>query len=360
MQTSGSLSSSLVAQNDLLQTIASLRSQLAQTQLQLERANEGPFQQQRATWRPASPPAGSRAEAGPVVPRPRVSSRESSRPGPRAPSSSNGNHGYGHNGAHFDYAGTVSNYFDASPTTYTLKRDKSYDDLKSVMSWPSPSSSSSRTNGRKNSLSQQDSPGTSNGTGNVVGFGLHSSSRRRRSSSTAAGSDSGRNSASTRIPMPVMPRGSVGVAAALAGGTSPKSPLSQNYSNEGDLEDDNEADATFDGPPPRLLEPDRLLSSANGSLRYKNAHHDFDTSNQDSPASLPPHPSASRRPFSPPMRPGKSSESESSATWTEDERTSRPSAARASSSPFFGGSAGFTERHGPYKAVDALCKALMS
>ena len=345
MQTSSSISSSLVAQNDLLQTIASLRAQLAQTQLQLERAHQDPFDQRESRRRASSPFDARDFDTGLGADRSRAHSRKASgasgtkeaRPVFRGVSSSNGNTInknrnilYNDNLVYIEQSGTSSDSLAASPTSYTLKRDKSYNDLKSVMSMPSPSSSNTQFHERKSSLSQQ----TTNGNGNGP---MLKSSARRRSSSTGASSDGGKSVTSSRIPVPILPKGSVGTAAALAGGASPKSPLAQSNTSE----DEDEANGTFEGTPPHSF-PNRILNgNTNGSSRHTYAVEELDTIKHGPSSSLPP--------ISPNMRIDKSSEGEPPPISLADDKTSRPMAGRTSSSPFFGGSAGFTERHGAHQ-----------
>jgi len=207
--------------------------------------------------------------------------------------------------------------------SYSLKRDKSYEDLHSVMGAPSPIST------RKNSLN---SSSESNGLGLAKPQTV-----RRRSSSTSASSEGGlKNSAGSRIPLPSIPRGSVGTAATLAGGGSPKgSPLITRSDSNGFVA----SDTSFEGPRHPLRPIHVSQESANGVA------DDLDMTSRGPSTSLPPPPSAIPRPVSPPMRPLKSSPG-NVADYIEEDRQPRSATLRTSSSPFFGGSAGFTEKHG--------------
>lgn len=217
-------------------------------------------------------------------------------------------------------------------TSYSLKRDKSYEDLQSVMSAPSPMST------RKNSLN---SSSESNGLGLAKPQTV-----RRRSSSTSASSEGGlKTSEGSRIPVPAIPKGSVGTAATLAGGGSPKSPLITRSDSNGFVD----GDTSFEGS----RHPIRPIHTSHDPA---NGQDELDMMRRGPATSLPPPPSAIPRPVSPPMRPIRSSPGNVADYMEVEERQPRSATVRTSSSPFFGGSAGFTEKHGG--SFSAICKSV--
>lgn len=231
----------------------------------------------------------------------------------------------------------------ASTPAFTLKRDTAYEDLARVMNAPSPNPASRIANG----------------------LGI-SSPPHRRTSSLNSNASNGTPTSLSKVPMPVIAPGSVGTATTLAGGSnSPKTPLSADKT-------------TFDGTPIRPKHAhsnkDESNSVPNGVLRdatngaMRNNHSDSPDceadklSNSASTLGLPPLPHSMPNNMPSGMRsPHLSSDGEneySPATTmdysNDDEpqvavrRQSKSSAgmSRGGSSPFFGGSAGFTERHG--------------
>jgi hypothetical protein len=239
----------------------------------------------------------------------------------------------------------------STPPPHALKRDKSYDDLNGVMATASPATSAR----------------------NGQAYAAH-----RKPSFTGSSLNGSNNGASSRIPMPVIAKGSVGTAATLAGGSSPKSPLAYGGAGEyGDLQEDGAG--RFEGLRPALnvLQDSPHVPSRYGS--YQPVGADVDGEDADSPGddellmqsrsgSLPIPPAASLIPrsTSPSLRSPKystdselspgldSPDQEAQQVLTSSSRRAGKSsatsatggAARAGSSPFFGGSAGFTERHG--------------
>lgn len=238
----------------------------------------------------------------------------------------------------------------ASVPAFSLKRDAAYDDLARVMNAPSPNPASRTMNG----------------------LGISSPPPHRRTSSL---NSNGTPISTSKVPMPAIPPGSVGTATALAGGSnSPKTPLSA-------------TDKSFDCTPvrPKIQTngghdvhalPDRVLrDSTNAATRSSSKHSGSpgdDSEKISSSASstlglppLPQHiPSGVRSPHL-----SSDGEGEYSPTTTmnstDDEpklptrRQSKSSAgaSRGGSSPFFGGSAGFTERHG---GLAPLCPQLFN
>ena len=312
----------------LLAIIANLRAELVQTQSQLQHTGTATSSQQ--TTQHASAPGRTRRTSIPVpLNGVNVHGHVAPRPASRAASSYRSTRGA--DSPQFGYPGAPPSSLAApmaitlsTPPGYTLRRDKSYEDLASVIhqSQPSPT-----TRGpRKASFTQAQNRKLEDG-----------GSQRRRSNSI--GSGTGVNGSSSRIPMPVLPKGSVGTATTLAGGSSPKSPPYR--ANGGDS-----PETRFEAPSSPLARDEPY------DVQYTNGNSHSDTVEeldmQSRSASLP-LPSLSPNLSSPTSRgPRYSTESEVSLdTPDSDSRVPRSSApVRAGSSPFFGGSAGFTERHG--------------
>lgn len=230
----------------------------------------------------------------------------------------------------------------ASAPAFALRRDTAYDDLARVMNAPSPLPASRTSNG----------------------LGISSPPPPRRSSSM---NSSGTPTSISKVPMPVIALGSVGTATTLAGGSnSPKTPLSASDK------------ATFDGTPIRARPhanagndaqhavPEGVLrDSTNASTRnskHSNSPDDGDSdklSDSTSTLGLPPLPHSMPSDMRSPHL-SSDGECEYSPTTTMDSNDDEPKIAmrrqskssagmsRGGSSPFFGGSAGFTERHGQY------------
>ena len=347
----------------LLAIIADLQSQLQQQQ-----------QQQQQSHAATSQPLDGRAQSQQMSARPgsamqsRSRSRRSSTPsntngGTGSSNGSGGGVGIGLgnlNGSvrRPSYAGappsslaTPTHVQYSTPPPHALKRDKSYDDLNGVMATASPTSLA--RNGQAHAAHRKPS---------FTGSALN-----------------GSGGASSRIPMPVIAKGSVGTAATLAGGSSPKSPLPYGSAGDGDKEGDGAG--RFEGPRPALnvLQDSPHIPSRYGSYQPVGADADGEDAEplgdeellmQSRSGSLPIPPAASLIPrsTSPSLRSPKystdselspeldSPDQESQQVLTNSSRRAGKSsatsatggAARAGSSPFFGGSAGFTERHGEY------------
>ena len=326
-------SSSPPTNDALLAIIANLRAELVQTQSQLQQTSSTSSQHHNNAASSAVPVRNRRTS----IPVPLngigigVHGQPASRPASRAASSYRSTRGpdtppVGYAGAPpSSLAAPMAVTLSTPPGYPGLRRDKSYEDLASVVNQPLPSPT---TRGpRKTSFTQAQNRRPEAG--------------RRRSSSIGPGNNV--NGSNSRIPMPVIAKGSVGTATTLAGGSSPKSPSNRNDEEDG-------PNAHFEAPPSPLSS--QVPYDSQYELNGQNGDHVEELDMQSRSASLP-LPSLSPNLSSPTTRtPRYSTESEVSLDTPDSESRGPRSSApvRAGSSPFFGGSAGFTERHGMYSS----------
>lgn len=340
LTSSSTISSSLSAQNDLLMELARLRNQLSQAESSLEQAKEQGFRistvQQRRRLARSDPTKSTYASTSPSLPptglgiavtnssRSRTASAPGSPASPRRASSTvtspilderqspsiKQGHARKRSSSSNPASPTVgypglppSSLATTSPTVYSLKRDDGYEDLQSVME-SSPTSPSSLTKTRSFSA------------------GI----RKQRSSDGTALKNS--NGSTSRLPMPVIAKGRVGTAATLAGGGSPQREVS-----------DANGHPSVDGVSPTT---ESAVQDPREDTRANHVNSNgYDDLTLRAPSQSLPFPSNEHIPrsVSPSMRFTKSSD--------HDNRDGPKSAGlRANSSPFFGSSAGFTERHG--------------
>lgn len=343
--TSTSISSSLAAQNELLSEIARLRHQLSQAESQVTKAREQGFRTSIPRRRVASSNASlSSAPPGLVInvksangvhsPTTAARPRQRTTSAPQSPASTGflpsvpelGNittrDGPSHRSGHartrssdstkLGLVGQPPSSLATSPTVYSLKRDDAYVDLHGVAAH-----SPTLPNGHAEPISPYKS---------VSMQGKQSSMRKQRSDDTLRRSAGN----STRIPMPAIPRGRVASAATLADGSSPTSKS----------RDTSQAlHATLNGQ----LSPVRQngLPTILSERTFPNGDAHDDTALQVPLQRSPTLSQGSSARAASPVR-------RMSRVIEYDEGADHPKSAahRTSSSPFFGGSAGFTERHG--------------